>query len=480
MKIIIPETTIEIPEENINLNIIEKNIWDHQMMQGQVILEKTLEKMDKMLAESRDKGLKNKGLRAKYLTSLFGDTRYLRHAFYDKEGRFRFLLDEKLGLKENQRVSVARSKLEATLAFTKSYRGVEDTFWLLLGKSRCFESIRQQVYKIGKELQAEEREEIEAIFEGRVKDKDLGEREFAVLETDGTMIHLQGEKQRKAEVKLGVGYDGWEERYKKGKGFNLAHKFVYLGIEEGKKFSENLSLFAKKYLGLDKVKHLLVGGDGATWITENLLGCFVNVFYQLCRFHLNRAIKTALGHNRGLQRIIRYGLKKDAIAEVIRLLEKEMKRAPNKKENIQDLITYLTNNRQGINGVKKLRKKLSKEGKEKLHGTGAIEGNIDKGIANRFKKRGMRWSKVGANYLLKIGGKILNREWDEWWIKKKEIVPDAAVSMPMAREYRHLKGKVNHTIWQEYLERSIPALHGPYQDRSWVNKLKEKIYFTSN
>lgn len=39
---------------------------------------------------------------------------------------------------------------------------------------------------------------------------------------------------------------------------------------------------------------------------------------------------------------------------------------------------------------------------------GAIEGNIDKILANRSKKRGMSWSKAGALYLAKIGQKIIN------------------------------------------------------------------------
>lgn len=479
----LPEATIKITEEELNFNRLEQKIWEHQMRQGQAILEKALEKIDEHLADSRGDGLKNKGLRQKYLSCLFGDIQYCRRAYYDEQGKFRFLLDEKIGLDGNQRVSVARGKLEAELASMKSYRKAEDVFWLLLGGSRSFEAIRQGVFKVGREMQEEQEEEAEAIFEGKVADEDLGEREFAVLEADGTMIHLQGERQKKAEVKLGVGYDGWEPRYKKGrkrKGFSLAHKFIYMGIEEGERFSEKLSLFAKKYLGLDKVKHLLVGGDGATWITENLLGCFVNATYQLCRFHLNRAIKTALGHNKVLQRIIKHGLRRNAIDEVLKFLQREARRVPDKRTKIKDLMVYIENNRQGINGIRKLRKKLSKKEREKLRGTGAIEGNIDKAVANRLKKRGMRWSIAGANCLLKITEKILNGKWDKWWVRKKEIAEDIAVTVPVVRKYRSLQGKANQEVWTEYLEREVPVLHGSHQDRRWVKKLREKIYFAKN
>jgi len=39
---------------------------------------------------------------------------------------------------------------------------------------------------------------------------------------------------------------------------------------------------------------------------------------------------------------------------------------------------------------------------------GAIEGNIDKILANRFKKRGMSWSPSGALNLAKVGQLIIN------------------------------------------------------------------------
>jgi len=53
---------------------------------------------------------------------------------------------------------------------------------------------------------------------------------------------------------------------------------------------------------------------------------------------------------------------------------------------------------------------------------GAIEGNIDKTLANRFKKRGMRWSIPGALSLAKAGEKIVNNEWDSWWPKEADPI----------------------------------------------------------
>ena len=75
-----------------------------------------------------------------------------------------------------------------------------------------------------------------------------------------------------------------------------------------------------------------------------------------------------------------------------------------------DLISYLIHNWEGINTVDRL-----KEAGLPVDTMGAIEGNIDKILANRFKKRGMSWSLSGALNLAKVGEKIINPNGDNWW-----------------------------------------------------------------
>ena len=76
---------------------------------------------------------------------------------------------------------------------------------------------------------------------------------------------------------------------------------------------------------------------------------------------------------------------------------------------MEELITYLINNHEGINTVDVLKEKGLP-----VDTMGAIEGNIDKILSNRFKKRGMGWSTSGALNLAKIGQLIINGTWDDW------------------------------------------------------------------
>lgn len=485
IKITIPETEITITEDEFNFNKMEQKIWEREMHQGRALLEKALEELDNLLANSRGEGLENKGIRPKYLSSRFGEILFRRRGYYDSANKFRYLLDEKIGLGKAQRVSSSRAKLEAALSFTKSYRETEGAFQFLLGNSRSFEAIRQQAIKIGAELRQEEKKETEEIFEGKgTIDHSVAPKTFAVLEADGTGIALQGENRKRAEVKLGIGYEGWGKRYRggKGKSFGLLRKFVCMGIEDGERFSEKFSLLAHKKLGLEKAKHVIIGGDGAAWITETLVGSFVEPIYQLCKFHLNRAIKRALPLWKRWQKQVKELLREDKIDEALDFLRGIAFRMGRKeKQNVYDLITYISNNRHGINGIKRLKKKLSKEERSELRCTGAIEGNIDKTVCNRFKKRGMRWSIFGADCLLKVGEKMLNGEWESWWseVKRFELAPTLPALTPR-KKYRDVLGKAHNDVWADYLDHRIPALHGPAQDRRWVELLKEQIHLVEN
>ena len=48
-------------------------------------------------------------------------------------------------------------------------------------------------------------------------------------------------------------------------------------------------------------------------------------------------------------------------------------------------------------------------------GTGAIEKGGDLVICRRFKLRGMRWSRAGAEKVLRYRLLVLNNDWDSYW-----------------------------------------------------------------
>jgi len=163
----------------------------------------------------------------------------------------RYLLDEALTIKKNQRISLCRAKIECFLASLSSYREVVDNLRLLIGCPRSHEAIRQSVIKEAELIIENQEKKLKQIENLDYPDKEAPPA--AYLEADATSIKLQKKGRKKEdkgslEVKLGIGYTGKEARYSTGKSKRLKRKFVFADI--GKEFMKKLSLEAEARLYL--------------------------------------------------------------------------------------------------------------------------------------------------------------------------------------------------------------------------------------
>lgn len=363
----LPCLKLNIPEDRIDFHTLERIVFDLSRKIGQELLEELLQIIDdRLMARKRERGsLSNQGKRLRYMTTLLGDITFYKRLYQDRGGKYRYLLDEKLGLTKNQRVSKAYQKTEGLLAFVSgSYRKAEELIREFYGDSPSFESIRGQTIRQGKR------------------------------------ILLQHEEKKRAELKLGIISKGKERRYKQGKGEakKLQDKFTYTGIVSGDEFMSNLAILGEKRFQLSQAELVLIGGDGASWIKEGAKNYFPNSIYQLCKFHLERKLKQALPYHKERQKEIRDLLKEGEIDKTLKELGQERSLKPEHKKDIEGLMHYIYYNQEGINAIDRLRKQGFP-----VEDLGAIESNIDKTLANRFKKRGMRWSIQGALSLAKAG-----------------------------------------------------------------------------
>jgi hypothetical protein len=72
-------------------------------------------------------------------------------------------------------------------------------------------------------------------------------------------------------------------------------------------------------------------------------------------------------------------------------------------DRVASLLGYLHTNQAGVYGARSLRPRLSAQAKLVcVQGSGAVEKHIDLTICRRFKGQGMRWTRTGANRLLKL------------------------------------------------------------------------------
>jgi hypothetical protein len=463
--------TITFPKVKVNTEIkdltfdsIEDMIFEISQHIARKVFEKALTDLDDYLRNKRERGkLKNTGKREKYFLTRFGDILYSRTRYKDKDNKSHYLLDEALSIKKNQRISLSRARIECFLSSLSSYREVVEGIRLLIGGPRCHEAIRQSVIKEGKLIIENQEKKLRQIENLDYPDKEAPDTVY--LEADATYISLQhkGKKEKeKLEVKLGVGYSGKEARYKTGESKRLTEKFTFIGT--GKDFMRNLSLLAEERLSLSKVKKVIFGGDGDSWITSGIKDYFSSATYLLDLYHLYKKFKESLRRREEEQKVIKDLLLSNQIDKGLSVIDQLIRNSYDLKEkdNLVKLYTYISRNRLGITNQVKLKDK-------EIERAGAVESNVNKAIAARFKKRGMSWSKPGALALLKIKETILNNEWDDWWETERERnIKVGKYKPPLPASYFKKETETSPLI-----EVSLPALRGPDQGKPWVGVWRE-------
>jgi len=487
LSIILPEVKINIEDvKTLTLDGLEEAVFDAVRQMGLRAMETFLERMDASLKESRNKQeLRHAGKRQKHFLTRMGPIDYCRTRYIDKStGKSRYLLEEALKIDKDQRISSKRAQMEVLLATHDSYRKTQEHLLLLTGSRRSHEAGRQSVLKEAKRLIRREKEDLVRIQRCRVRQEEP-ESEIAYIEADSTMIRAQRFKKRKPgrkqpnrrrhlEIKLGIGYTGRTPRYKRGARLaqTLTNKFSYAGMGGG--FMKNLSLMADKKLSLSKMRLVVTGGDGHPSIKNGFEENFVRPVYILCRYHLNRAIREALSLRKASQKAVFKLLRKDRIDSALGLIQRytRQSKSPMEKEKLHKLHDYIQNNRSGINSVRKIPDKALRESVRK---TGAIESNIDKMIAHRFKGRGMSWSPKGSLGLLKIKQLIANNEWDRWWSDRRDQEADERLRpiryAAVEKILRPVKTSGPHLI-----ETSLPILYTQHHEyRRFRSRIKHLI-----
>jgi len=467
---------IKIPVEGLTLEALEEMIFDIRQELGKTAFVNALKQYDDILRKHRPRGvLKNIRGKTKYLQTRVGDIQYSRTLYKEKTtNKPRYLLDEALKIDKNQRMSLKMMQLIGTLAAVSPYRDVQDQLSKLLGIRWCHEAIRQNIIREGKRIEEREQKEYQKVKELDYEiPQDLPE--VVYNETDATYIRKQnkgkkkGRKKRHLEVKLGIGYTGKVARYNRGKrkAKKLSQKIVYADIRAKRdEFLDRFSCISEKEFGISAVKESYFGGDGDSWIREGKKDYFHRSRYLLCPFHLFRNLHKALPGKKQSQKKLKELFEKKKIDKALSRIKRLAKNIRNRKfkSKLIEFYGYVVNNRQGIEASMAVRMDKT------IESAGAVEPNIDKLIAHRFKGRGMSWSEQGAQSLLKIRQTIANNQWDNWWYKErnKKIEIKTIFKEPLTATQLCKKRKIT-----PYIEAELPCYRGPDQSKPWVGILHQ-------
>ncbi len=452
--------SIEHLVANLNTGDWESEIMEWARAEARDRALRLLERKDEELAKHREPGLVVVGFRKRRVVTMFGDMVIRRRLYRDRQGKGRFLLDEAMGLDKRSLLSSGVKELALFLGSLLPFGKCEEVLRRVLPVGVSHTTIHRQVGRVIDPCLAEEEAALVKTYEeGRVSSVGQRQSERLHIEADGVSIALQRERTRRGEIKVGIAYEGWEAAPGRDR-YRLKEKTVYMRLTDDERFWQGFSLKLGERYDLSRVAHTVVNGDGAPWVREG--SALVGGVYQLDRFHLRRALLRGLSGDMGLaNEVYRRCVTGDHASADALLVQMQRHGDTEQSLQIGRLRAYLLEN---AGGLADYRLRL---GGEALRGMGAMEGNVDKLIACRMKRRGMSWTLQGADRMARLLELRRDGRLEEW-IRPKH---HAQTQVQVVAEAPVQRAKSRRTAGESSLACSMPALDGPHHNRPWVRAL---------
>lgn len=406
--------TVSIPEDGLSLEALEGAVAQAVAKGGRELVVAGCRAIEEQILEGKGARLRRDKERPLDLLSRFGWVKLWRTYVQEQGGgEYGYPLDRRLGLGPRQHASPWVRQQAVALATRLPYRQAAALLREMVGGFVDHRTLYEWVQQAGARVVAEEDAQQEAAF-GRGEEAPCDEqvREIVVCEVDGTFLKAQRESVPDFEVRLGVLYSGkeLESPTAKHRRYRLLERVRYGGVERAEVFGERLFLAGEARLGLSRAKDLLVVGDGADWIEAMTGRERWKATYQLDWWHLTRAFQRTFPDRPELVTQLKAALYQGRGQEVVRLVGLAHALGGKDPERVAQLYSYVRANQHGFYGAWKLREHLSPEAKVvAVVGSGAIEKQQDLVVGRRFKGQGMRWTRKGANRLLKLRLRELER-----------------------------------------------------------------------
>ena len=342
----------------------------------------------------------------------------------------------------------------AWLATQNTYREAAEELSYLVKRRITHSKIQRMVWEIGNQIADKEEREMKQ-WDGAEENEQKTQSRILYGESDGVMISLQREKRRKAEERVGILYTG-----KKAIGVGrkrLENKVCMTRIvKNSAEWKEIIQKTADKHYDLEKVRYLITGGDGNSWVKRSFDYLWVEKQkHILDRYHLYRASKAALGLNAETIQLVRQLREKGYGAVVEELNEARKKAGGRRKKKIAKYIRYLEDNQDVLKDVKL-------PGEENIVSLGAIEGNVDKLVARRMKGRGRSWRRRGARAMITL-------------CRYKPQLRELAMKFIYTQVEKSSLKRTKAIPYSSWLDCTLPIFSSAAQSKPWVKELRRNL-----
>jgi len=445
-------------ERKIKVEELEETIQGIVIETGQEALGMGIKELDDRIAKKIPKGWRNVGTEERWIVSSLGAMRYKRRIYLDEKRKRRKPVDELLGIEKYGRMSGRVQEMGASLACMGTYRLAASQLSWLIKTPVSHSAVQRMSWKTGNRIadgeEAERRrvfEHGEAIEAGRIKAPVL------YGESDGVWVHLQREKRRSAEVRVAILSTGRKQIGKDRYRYENKRCITAIGLNS-EMWQEQIVRESHLYYDLSETKVLISGGDGNQWVRHSFDRMEIPQEFILDRFHLRRAARRTY-HDKAEAKQIVAQLHQGGFSSVSKELRQRIERSEGKeRQKLKEFYSYIHNNQDGLLDLKQ-------RGIDLPACLGGIEGNVDKLVVHRMKGRGCSWRIRGLRAML-----ALCRNCDDLKNHSYRYLP---LSVPGKSIHRVQKLDVEYC---EVLPKTMPILHGPDQDKSWVNTLRKIVH----
>ena len=409
-----------IYDEVWDLQQLEVQMRRHLLSLGQILMSEALANLDAELIRSHCSkcgGKMHQRKRSRRLATLVGSISFKRsQGSCQSCGRVVYWLDRELGIDSYHGSSRGVKVLQALCAASWGYARSAEVVSRVLGIKTPAMSVYRNVNRSDEEVELSEQkpQESPSVYETV---------QPIMVDADGVMIHSRDEVDSEKETQCrmeGKVVCVWSHKeHVSRERYRLSDKRYYATFKN----LEQISPFVyqdvfKRSRDRYPAEQVVVRGDGGSWIRTLYRDWFYRGRLLLDAYHLRKKIHTRLKealHPTDQERINDahrlYHLIKGG---KVLTAQKQVRQLNTQTARLRDpvalrkLEAYLIRHQEGMWYPQAFAEGID-------IGTGAIEKGGDLVICRRFKLRGMRWSRAGAEKVLQYRLLVLNDEWDSYW-----------------------------------------------------------------
>ncbi len=176
-----------------------------------------LEEVDEAVAKYRGDKLQIEHKREVWYQTCLGPVNISRREYRGRDGGRRCLLDMLMGMGKHSHSTLKVQELALETASQMPYRRSAEILRKASAVDLPHQTIWRMVAKAADPYLAKEKQELKWFMEsGEIPQGEGKQVSRLIIEADGVILSLQREKERRAEVKLGIAYEGWERQVQNG------------------------------------------------------------------------------------------------------------------------------------------------------------------------------------------------------------------------------------------------------------------------